>query len=673
MTSRNRMASWLGVAVFPGIIILTITGCGSNNKPAPTPTPTPTPSPTEVTSLADGATAPTGTVTLRSAWAAALQNGKAITFDSSLNGKTIQLSVVGEAHSTLKGETYNGMAYLGYAERDYGKSALYAKGNITIDASSLPNGITISWTGGDTNPARVLGVYGDLTLNNVAVTGGYALAEALPDNTAQPYTIARGGGLAVWGTATLVNCTIAGNKIQGDNGAARDRGALGGGIYANGLSIQNCVISGNAAKGYGAAGGGIYSVGGSDNTSGAVNDVTINGCVISGNRTTGQSSYGGGLFTLGGGPTNQAYVHMTNCTVARNLAEDDPELLATSPIFTLYTRGGGIYMGGGSMTITSSTIAENEVHGVVNPAGSAPNLGGGGIAETIGNAHTVEYLVMRHCLVVGNTLSKSNLTDPPTTPPTVIESDMFTGSLLHFYSEGYNLIGALDFSQILVPAPPPDELWRDLNRKHYPKVGDRDGVAIADVLDPDAIHLPLNIVSVGTDAGDPAVWYYLPRGDALNKIPSGQYQVQALMAGYSPFGSGSMRSDNETWDGYFLGEVLADLQTNYTAQLGDSFAGPTFDPSQMMWYEAPNSWPSDGRNAPWIKFWRNLDTAIAGRLGTAGLNDDYWEAFPATSLDPQITLTRSTETRQVQLVSTDQLGKARNSPGDIGAIERASQ
>ena len=119
--------------------------------------------------------------------------------------------------------------------------------------------------------------------------------------------------------------------------------------------------------------------------------------------------------------------------------------------------------------------------------------------------------------------------------------------------------------------------------------------------------------------------------------------------------------------------VVADLQTNYKTQLGDSFAGPTFDPSQMAWYYASKTWPSDPNNAPWIKYWRGLDTNIAGRLGTAGMNDDYWTAFPASSLDPQLTFTTNIETRQVQIVATDQLGKTRNNPGDIGAIERASQ
>lgn len=177
-TSRTRIGCWWGMAVLLGIFALGEIGCGRSGSSA-----------TVVNSSADMETVPSGTVTLRSAWAAALKSGEPITFDSSLNGKTISLSIIGEAHSTLKGETYTGMTFEGYADRDYGKSALYANGDITIDASALTDGITIAWTGGDTSPARVLAVYGNLTLKNVTITGGYSLAEALPNNTAQPYTI----------------------------------------------------------------------------------------------------------------------------------------------------------------------------------------------------------------------------------------------------------------------------------------------------------------------------------------------------------------------------------------------------------------------------------------------------------------------------------------------------
>lgn len=323
-----------------------------------------------LSSTDDVAQPPSGILTLRSALDQAA-SGDTINFDTSLNGATIELNLIGVNHSTLLGETYSGMTFQGYAERDYGKSAIYAKKNIELDATSLPNGITIKWTGGDTNPARVLAVYGDLILRNVNITGGYSQAEAISNSTAQPYTLARGGGVAVWGTLTLDHSAIYGNKIVGDTESSRDRGTYGGGIYANGLDLTDCIVAGNSAKGYGAA-------------------------------------------------------------------------------------GGGIYIGGGSLKVISSTIAENQVNGPVAIFNGKPNIGGGGVAATIGNAHVVEDVQLEHSIVIGNTMNG--------TP-----ADWFTGSLINFYSYGYNRIGSIDFSQILVPCPE----WNDLSRRHYPEPGDR--------------------------------------------------------------------------------------------------------------------------------------------------------------------------------------------------------
>jgi len=196
-----------------------------------------------------------------------------------------------------------------------------------------------------------------------------------------------GAGLAVWGTLTLDHSAIYGNKIVGDNDPSRDRGTYGGGIYANGLNLKNCIVAGNSAKGYGAAGGGIYSVGGADHSKGAGNDTSISQYVISGNRVTAQHSYGGGIFTLSGGPLNLARMTFTNSTIARNLSEDNPDL---PEVGQYYHRGGGIYMGGGSLTVIRSTIAENQVNGPAAISSGKPNVGGGGVATTIGNAHVVE-------------------------------------------------------------------------------------------------------------------------------------------------------------------------------------------------------------------------------------------------------------------------------------------
>ena len=114
-----------------------------------------------INSLEDVVNPPDGTVTLRSALAEAA-SGQSIVFDESLDGGTIELSIVGEEHTILKGEvmgmrdTPSGpVSYLiGYFDRDYGKSALYARKNVVIDASPLPSGITLSWAGGPGDPAR---------------------------------------------------------------------------------------------------------------------------------------------------------------------------------------------------------------------------------------------------------------------------------------------------------------------------------------------------------------------------------------------------------------------------------------------------------------------------------------------------------------------------------------
>lgn len=595
-----------------------------------------------VNSTDDIAQPPSGTNTLRSILSE-VPSSNTVTFDSSLDGATIELNLVGEDHSTLPGETYSGMTFQGYADRDYGKSAIYLQKNVVLDASTLPNGITIKWAGGDLNPARVLAIRGNLTLKNVNITGGYSQAEAITGSATQPYTLARGGGLAVWGTLALDHSAIYGNKIVGDNDASRDRGTYGGGIYANGLNLKNCIVAGNSAKGYGAAGGGIYSVGGADHINGAGNDTSITQCVISGNRVTAQHSYGGGIFTLSGGPLNLARMTVTNSTIARNLSEDNPDL---PEVGQYYHRGGGIYMGGGSLTVISSTIAENQVNGPAAIFSGKPNVGGGGVAATIGNAHVVEDVQLQHSIVFGNLMNGA-------------PADWFVGSILNFYSYGYNRIGSIDFNQILVPCPE----WFDLSRKHYPQVGDKDGSAAIDALDLTNIHYHSSILSAGTDAGQPIILSYPPGLGSTDQIPTGQYTLNMVHAGYTGYGQ-------PTDD--FLNHLLDKLRTDHADILGDDFGSEFSDLTGTTWYGPAQTWPSDPANAAWITFWRNLDTDINGRMGAAGLNDNFWSTYQTGPISDKIYLTVTTDSQSAQLIQSDQLGNARprGGKGDIGAIEK---
>ena len=340
-----------------------------------------------VNTLADGVyPASAATVTIRDA-VDRIKNGGTITFDASLSGGTIDLDIVGEEHSTLQGEVFFLVIdtsvgpppdvywrYDGYLERDYGASALYAAKDLTIDASGLPDGITLNWTGGEADPARVLAVYGDLTMDNINISSGVASAVFLTSTfNTQQYTLARGAGVAVWGEAHLTNCEISGNMNKGEPVGSRDRGAFGGGIYGDVLILEDCIISGNSTKGYGAAGGGIFTVGGWDSG----RNTSLTRCAITGNRVAGQHTYGGGIFSEGGGRENPGLEELvlTSSTIARNMVMHNDDLGA--PSYTddeFYYRGGGVYMSNGYLWIDACTIAENEVSGYAATFHGEPNM-----------------------------------------------------------------------------------------------------------------------------------------------------------------------------------------------------------------------------------------------------------------------------------------------------------
>ena len=611
-------------------------GCSTSGGDGPDPDPALT-----VNSLEDAAAPAAGTITLRSAIEAA-GPGDTITFDASLDGGTILLTIVGNDHSPLLGEVYVNNAFSGYQERDYGKSALYARKALSIDASALPHGITIKWNGGDTTHARVLAVYGSLTMKNVTVTGGYVESEPI-DNTTQPYTLSRGGGLAVWGTAILTGCTIAGNTCIGESGSARDRGTYGGGIYADGLDLRDCVISGNRASAYGAGGGGIYSVGGGANQGGRGNDTSLTRCTVSGNRVTANHAYGGGIFTLSGGPNNLATMILTNCTIARNVIEDHPDY---ANVGQWYDRGAGVYMGGGSLWMSACTVAENAITGELAYFSGKPNLGGGGVCATIGNAHTVETVWLQNSIVVGNTLNGA-------------AEDWFAGSILDFYSNGYNLVGVVNFDWILTPVPD----WMMSSRKRWPKPGDADGVTLEQALNVGGAHYHATAISAGTDAGGPAVLWYPPADLAADKIPDQNYDVTYVDAGYTGFG---LPTDD------FLNYVILQCRSQYGAILGADFGSEFGDMTGTTWYGPARTWPSNPQNAAWIAFWHNLDAAIGNRLGMVKLGDDFWGTFTTGPLGSHVHITVDRRTKTFHMENEDQLGtsRPRNSMGDIGAIER---
>jgi hypothetical protein len=604
-----------------------------------------------VNSFQDMADPPEGTVTIRDA-VDRIKSGGTISFADSLNGGTIDLSIVGEEHSTLKGEVF-APGFQGYQDRDYGASALYAAKDLAIDASDLPDGITLNWTGGEANPARVLAVYGDLTMENVNISSGVASAVFL---TAcyplgmcfdQAFTLARGGGVATWGVARLTNCEISGNMLKGEPLHWRDQGAFGGGIYGDVLILEDCVISGNSGKGYGAAGGGVFSTGGWDSTLNS----SITRCAITGNGIAGQHTYGGGIYTDGGGRTNTEPITVTSSTIARNMVMHSPDIPAPGDTEERYYRGGGVYMSNGYLWVDGCTIVENEVTGYAGTFHGEPNMSGGGVAATVGDAHVVEDMQIQQSIIAGNTVDGE-------------PGDLFTGSIVNFKSWGYNLVGDLNFDYILAPVP-----WWSyyLSRKHYPKQGDEDGVDIADVLDAGNPVLHPTIVSAGVAMGDSTVLWYPPAGDALNAIPVAGYMMTYVETGFDIASSFAEPTG-------FLGDVINEINIQYEMDYSEAFSDQ--DLSTITFHGPIAEWPDADKhpeNQPWILFWRELDAAIAASpwpmMGPEKLADDFWGQFYESGNGPEVIRRRNSS---VSLVGTDQVGNPRpvaGSMGDIGAIE----
>jgi hypothetical protein len=277
-----------------------------------------------------------------------------------------------------------------------------------------------------------VGVNGNLTLNNVTITGGTGLVgnggairnsgtvtvnnSTLTDNQAT-----NGGGIWNQGTLTLNYSTISGNSASSNGGGIYyTTGASSSGVYLNHslisgnsaptgggiwssrtLTVDNSTLSGNSATN----GGGIYNLGGtvtintttiSDNvgsTNGGgiynytsnsccVATVTINTSTLNGNSATDS---GGGIYNYASCGYCVATVTVNNSTLSGNSAAN---------------LGGGIYnirtsSGTGSATVTlnSSTLSGN----------SATNSGGG-IYNTITSTGSATVALNRS-LIAGNSAS----------------------------------------------------------------------------------------------------------------------------------------------------------------------------------------------------------------------------------------------------------------------------
>ena len=189
-------------------------------------------------------------------------------------------------------------------------------GTQTITAPAA--GVTISGGGN----SRVFQLDSGVTasLSGLTITGGSA---------------GIGGGLAIYGTSTLTDCTISGNFSKGNGGGLVNYGTA---------TLTDCTVSGNAA----------YYGGGVDNQGAAI--LTLTGCTVSGN-SNGEYGSGGGVYNSG-----TAYLLDTIVAGNSNPFEDSAnDIWGTSNVsgsFNLIGTGGsgGLASGAdGNIVLTSLT------------------------------------------------------------------------------------------------------------------------------------------------------------------------------------------------------------------------------------------------------------------------------------------------------------------------------
>ncbi len=195
-------------------------------------------------------------------------------------------------------------------------------------------------------------------------------------------TIIDGGGICAPLYTKHAEALVSGFTLKNGNGTGGASPYYGGGVYMDGGTLSNCVISANACANFG---GGVY----------LLNGATVSDCLVQSNRLTSTIvGYGGGAYVSsgcrifntaviantnlnnGGGIYCAANATVSNCLVAGNRLTHATQSL-----------GGGMAIGGTNVFVLDSVVSNN-----ISP------LTGGGVGVT-GDG----LLNMLGCTVYGNT------------------------------------------------------------------------------------------------------------------------------------------------------------------------------------------------------------------------------------------------------------------------------
>jgi hypothetical protein len=206
----------------------------------------------------------------------AAQNGDTINFAPSLMGQTITLSdeeLFIDKNLNIQGLGASNLAISGggfLRVFDVASNVQVTLSGMTIEnGGGLPGGQLYGGSASDGHGGAILN-YGTLTVSNCSVSGNRVSTGS-----------GQGGGIYNSGTLTVTNCSVSGNKVTNLGTGDED----GGGIFNVGtMTLSGCSVTNNSTVDVG-GGGGIYNAG----------TMTVSGCTVSGNS----ADYGGGIFNAG--------------------------------------------------------------------------------------------------------------------------------------------------------------------------------------------------------------------------------------------------------------------------------------------------------------------------------------------------------------------------------------
>jgi hypothetical protein len=215
-----------------------------------------------------------------------------------------------------------------------------------------------------------------VTGDTVLVTNGvYALTSAINITNAIVLTSVNGSSATILDGQQAGRCVLINGFTATVNGFTLRNGRAinGGGVYCNGGTIQNCVLTSNQAIGNDVSdgsGGGAYMAYG-----------TLSNCVVYANiaqsTNSYQSAWGGGVYSYGS--------VMQSCVVSNNQCTAD------------YANGGGVVLVGG-------TLRNSRVTG--NSAVALSYASGGGAYATILQLSVPSFI--EACLITNNSVTTTD-------------------------------------------------------------------------------------------------------------------------------------------------------------------------------------------------------------------------------------------------------------------------